>query len=74
MSSKIEGTFSKQKNACPEEERIMVNRFFSNDYAEGGAALEGLSIWKNEEYRRLQGTYPVINLSFANVKKQILHP
>ena len=33
--------------------------------------FEGLSIWKEENYRKLQGTYPVISLSFANVKETI---
>jgi len=47
----------------------MVNRFFSNDFAQKGEIFKGLSIWKDEEYRKLQGTYPVINLSFANVKE-----
>lgn len=47
----------------------MLNRFFSNEFAGKGEIFEGLSIWKNEEYRKLQGTYPVINLSFANVKE-----
>lgn len=28
-----------------------------------------LSIWKEEKYRKLQGTYPVMSLSFANVKE-----
>ena len=28
----------------------------------------GLEIWQYEEYRKLQGTWPVIGLSFANVK------
>ena len=28
----------------------------------------GLSIWKDEKYRNLQGTWPVIFLSFADVK------
>lgn len=32
--------------------------------------FEGLSIWKNEKYRDLQGTYPVISLSFANIKER----
>ncbi len=30
--------------------------------------FEGLSIWREEKYRELQGTYPVICLSFAGVK------
>ena len=48
----------------------MINRFFSIEYAGQGNIFEGLSIWENEKYRELQGTYPVINLSFANVKEK----
>jgi len=48
----------------------MLNRFFSLDYAGKGEIFEGLSIWEEEKYRKLQGTYPVINLSFANVKEK----
>lgn len=48
----------------------MLNRFFSNEYAEQGEIFEGLSIWSEETYRKLQGTYPVINLSFANIKEK----
>ena len=29
--------------------------------------FEWLSVWKREEYRKLQGTNPVVRLSFANV-------
>lgn len=47
----------------------MVEQFFSVDYAERGDLFEGLSIWQEEKYRRLQGTYPVIALSFAKVKE-----
>ena len=47
----------------------MLNCFFSRQYAEKGTIFEGLSIWKQEKYRRLQGTYPVIFLSFADVKQ-----
>ena len=32
--------------------------------------FEGLSIWEDEEYRKIQGTYPVISLSFADVKSK----
>ena len=31
--------------------------------------FEGLALWEHEEYRNLQGTYPVIVLTFANVKE-----
>ena len=48
----------------------MLDYFFSNRYADKGHLFEGLSIWKDEKYRALQGTYPVISLSFANVKEQ----
>ena len=46
----------------------MVEQFFSLKYAGRGDLFEGLAIWREEEYRALQGTYPVISLSFANVK------
>lgn len=54
----------------------MMNYFFSLktmgnvDGRENGKLFEGLDIWKEEKYRRLQGTYPVISLSFANVKEK----
>ncbi len=48
----------------------MLEYFFSVDYAEQGELFEGLSIWEHEEYRKIQGTYPVISLSFANVKEK----
>lgn len=48
----------------------MVEQFFSVDYANRGDLFEGLSIWEDEKYRALQGTYPVISLSFANVKEK----
>ena len=51
----------------------MTEQFFSVEYAGRGDLFEGLSIWEEEEYRRLQGTYPVISLSFANVKETNYH-
>ena len=48
----------------------MLEQFFSVEYAERGDLFEGLSIWEDEKYRKLQGTYPVISLSFANVKER----
>lgn len=48
----------------------MVEQFFSIDYSDRGDLFEGLSIWNYEKYRNLQGTYPVISLSFANIKEQ----
>ena len=47
----------------------MLEQFFSLEYANRGDLFEGLSIWEEETYRKLQGTYPVISLSFANVKE-----
>lgn len=52
----------------------MMECFFSNKYAGRSELFEGLSIWEEKSldgeyrYRRLQGTFPVIFLSFANVK------
>lgn len=46
----------------------MLNCFFSVNYEGRGDLFEGLSIWEEESYRKLQGSYPVIHLSFANVK------
>ena len=48
----------------------MLEQFFSAEYAGRGDLFEGLSIWEDEKYRKLQGTYPVISLSFANVKER----
>ena len=47
----------------------MAERFFSVQYANRGDLFQGLSIWEDEEYRKLQGTYPVIALSFAEIKE-----
>ncbi len=47
----------------------MLEQFFSVDYAGRSDLFEGLSIWQEEKYRLLQGTYPVIALSFAKVKE-----
>ena len=46
----------------------MLECFFSMKYKAQGNLFEGLSIWKEEKYRKLQGTYPVLALSFAAVK------
>ena len=47
----------------------MLEKFFSIKFAGRGELFEGLSVWEDKEYRELQGTYPVISLSFANVKE-----
>ncbi len=46
----------------------MLESFFSNKYQGRSDLFEGLDIWENEKYRQLQGTYPVIFLTFAAVK------
>ncbi len=46
----------------------MVKKFFSIEYAKS-RCFDGLFIWKEEGYQNLQGTYPVISLSYANVKE-----
>jgi len=47
----------------------MLNCFFSRQYEGRSALFEGLSIWNFEKYRKLQGSYPVIFMSFADVKQ-----
>jgi len=52
----------------------MLECFFSNKYAGRGDLFEGLSIWSDspsgsaEKYRQLQGSFPLIFLTFANIK------
>ena len=48
----------------------MLEQFFSVNYANEKELFEHLDIWKEEKYQMLQGTYPVINLSFANIKEK----
>lgn len=51
-----------------------INCFFSNRYAGRSDLFEGLAIWEEKssdgdyKYRKMQGTFPVIFLSFANIK------
>ena len=47
----------------------MLEKFFSVNYAGRGDLFEGLAVWQEEKNRKLQGTYPVISLSFAKVKE-----
>ena len=47
----------------------MLEQFLSVEYADRGDLFEGLAIWEEETYRKMQGTYPVIALSFADVKE-----
>ncbi len=48
----------------------MLEHFFSIDHAGHSHLFEGLDIWEQDGYREIQGTYPVISLSFANVKEK----
>ena len=47
----------------------MVEQFFSAAYAEN-KYFEGMEIWKEQRFRDLQGTYPVISLCFSSVKER----
>ena len=47
----------------------MVERFFSVKYASETDIFVGMQIWQEEKYQKIQGTWPVISLSFANVKE-----
>ena len=47
----------------------MVEHFFSIDHAGRSDLFEGLKIWQDEKYRTLQGSFPVISLSFADIKE-----
>lgn len=46
----------------------MLYHYFSVSQAGRGELFARLNIWKEKRYQKLQGTYPVIFLSFANVK------
>ena len=47
----------------------MLEKFFSVKYEGRNDLFQGLSIWEDENYRCLQGTYPVIFISFAGIKE-----
>ena len=47
----------------------MLEKFFSVRCAGREDLFQELMIWEDEKYRNLQGTYPVINITFANVKE-----
>ena len=47
----------------------MLNCFFSRQYENRGDLFKGLSIWTDQRYQKLQGSYPVIFISFADVKQ-----
>lgn len=47
----------------------MIEQFFSIKYSECSQIFEGLYIWSDKEFQKLQGTYPVISLTFSDVKE-----
>lgn len=47
----------------------MIEKFFSVCYAGRGELFEGLRVWEDETFRNVQGTYPVLFLSFADIKE-----
>ncbi len=47
----------------------MTDYFFSVDHAKEDTLFQQFSIWQEQRYRELQGTYPVIFLSFASIKE-----
>ena len=47
----------------------MVEQFFSTFHA-GNKSFAGTEIWQDREYRELQGTYPVISLTFSSIKER----
>ena len=47
----------------------MVESFFSIDYAKRSDLFEHYNVWQYEKYRNIQGTYPVISISFARIKE-----
>mgnify|MGYP001625228508 FL=1 len=47
----------------------MVEQFFSVEYADS-PCFRGMDIWKEEKYREIQGTYPVISLTFSSIKER----
>lgn len=46
----------------------MAEQFFSIRYAGRSDLFERFTVWHEETYQKLQGTYPVIFLSFAAIK------
>ena len=45
----------------------MVEQFFSVNY-KNTDIFKGMNIWQDKQYQELQGSYPVISLSFAGIK------
>lgn len=48
----------------------MVENFFSVTHSKDARLFHRLNIWKEEAYHKIQGSYPVISITFANVKER----
>ena len=48
----------------------MLEQFFSIEYAGRSDLFQGLSVWHDKKFQELQGTYPVIFVSFARIKEK----
>lgn len=46
-----------------------VEAFFSVKYTNRRDLFEGLQVWQDNDMRKLQGTYPVLSISFADMKE-----
>lgn len=46
-----------------------VKTFFSPEFAEQSEIFSGLEIFNNENFKKIQGTIPVIFISFADIKE-----
>lgn len=47
----------------------MLEKFFAVNYACRRDLFQGLAIWEHEKYRELQGTYPLLFISFVGIKE-----
>ena len=47
----------------------MVEQFFSVTCGERMDLFDNMQIWQDEKFRRLHGTYPVISLTFSDIKE-----
>ena len=47
----------------------LLSCFFSDRFKGRGDLFEGLHIWQEERFHILQGTFPVISMSFAGIKQ-----
>ena len=47
----------------------MLESFFSVNYKDRKELFEHLKIWNDMKYQEIQGTYPVLNITFSGVKE-----